>query len=165
MENDNGTASGRPCRNYRGLIQYKPQSKVPTSQWVSNQHSSVAKFFLNSALVGTFSMDSWGEIQGILAYQAVDHGTPTPVDPTIFKDKKGTDPYETGLIEALSSPQHEQCTKAMTEEITNLVKGRTWDLIHKSEVPEGAKIIPGTWDFKFKNFLMGVSENSRHGSV
>ena len=57
----------------------------------------------------------------MLAYQAVYHGTLTPVDPTILKSKKGTDPDEPGLVEALISPQFEQCTKAMTEEITNLV--------------------------------------------
>ena len=43
----------------------------------------------------------------------------------------------------------------MTEEITNLVKIRIWDVIQKSEVPEGAKIIPGTWDFKCKRFPDG----------
>ena len=49
-------------------------------------------------------MDSWGEIQGMLVYQAVNHGNLTHVDPTIFKAKKGTDPDELGLIEALSIP-------------------------------------------------------------
>ena len=43
----------------------------------------------------------------------------------------------------------------MTEEITNLVKQRTWYLIQKFEVPEGAKIISGTWDFKWKLFTDG----------
>ena len=65
----------------------------------------------------------------MLAYQAVVHVTLTHVDPTIFKAKKGIYPDETSLIEALSSPQSEQWTKAMTEEITNLVKRWTWDLI------------------------------------
>ena len=91
----------------------------------------------------------------MLAYQAVYHGIPTPIDPTIFKAKKGTDPDEHGLIEALSSYYSEQCTKSMTEEITNLVKQRTWDVIQKSEVPEGAKIISGTWTFKRKRFTDG----------
>ena len=43
----------------------------------------------------------------------------------------------------------------MTEEITNLLKWLTWDLIQKYEVPEGAKMIPGTWDFKYKHFPDG----------
>ena len=70
----------------------------------------------------TFSMDSWGKIQGMLAYQEVYPGTLTPVYPTIFKSKRGTDPDEPGLIEALSIPQYEQWNKFMKEEITNLVK-------------------------------------------
>ena len=108
MDNDNGTESGQPRHNRRALTQYNPQSNVPDSQWVSNQHALVAKFVLDSDLDGTFSMDSWGEIQGVLSYQAVDHGALIPVYTTIFKSKKGTDPDEPGLIEALSSPQSEQ---------------------------------------------------------
>ena len=50
----------------------------------------------------------------MLEYQAVDHGTLTPVDTTIFKSKRGTDPDEPGIIEELSSPQSQQYTKAMT---------------------------------------------------
>ena len=42
----------------------------------------------------------------MLAYQAVDHGILTPVDPAIFKAQKGTDPYEPVIIEALNSPQY-----------------------------------------------------------
>ena len=53
----------------------------------------------------------------------------------------------------------------MTEETTNLVKRRIWDVIQKSEVPEGAKIITGTWIFNESFFLMGISENSRPGYV
>ena len=49
----------------------------------------------------------------MLAYQEVDHGTITPGDLTILKSKKGTDPDEPGIIEALSSPQSEQWTKSM----------------------------------------------------
>ena len=59
----------------------------------------------------------------MLAYQAVYHGTLTPVYPTIFKVKTVTYPDEPGLIEALSSPQSEQWNKAITKEITNLVNG------------------------------------------
>ena len=105
MDNDNGTESGQPCHNRRALTQYNPQSNVPDSQWVSNQHALVAKLVLDSDLDGTFSMDSWGEIQGILAYQAVDNSTLTPVDTTIFKFKRGKDPYEPSFTEALSSTQ------------------------------------------------------------
>ena len=51
----------------------------------------------------------------MLEYQAVDNGTLTSVDPTIFKSNKGTDPDEPGILEALSSSQSEQWTEAMTE--------------------------------------------------
>ena len=67
----------------------------------------------------------------MLEYQAVDHGTLTPVDNTISKSQNGTDPNEHGLIDALSSPQSKQWTESMTKEITNLVKRRTWDVIQK----------------------------------
>ena len=88
MDNDYGTASGQPRCNRKSPTQYNHQSNVPSSQWVSDQHASVAKSVLEYALDGTFSMDLRGEIQGMLAYQALDHGTLTPVDPTIFKAKK-----------------------------------------------------------------------------
>ena len=79
----------------------------------------------------------------------------THFDPINLKSQKGTYPYEPGLIEAPISPQSEQWTEDMTEEFTNLVKRRTWDVVRKSEVPEGAKIIKGTWDFKCKHFPNG----------
>ena len=88
----------------------------------------------------------------MLSYQAVDHSTLTPVDPKIFKSQKGTEPDEPGLIEALSIPQYEQWTESMTEEITILIKRRTWDVIQKYEVTDGVNIIPGTWAFKCKHF-------------
>ena len=120
VDNYNRTASDRPRRNLRAPTKYNPQYNVPTSQWVSGQHASVAKLVLDSALGSIFSMDSWVENQGISAYQAVDHGTLTPVDPTIFKVQQGADPDELSLIDSLSIPQSEQWTKAMTEEISNL---------------------------------------------
>ena len=73
---------------------------------MSDQRASVAKSVIDSAMDSTFIMDSRGEIQGMLAYQAVDHGILTPVDPAIFKAQKGTDPYEPVIIEALNSPQY-----------------------------------------------------------
>ena len=155
MDNDNGTASGRPCRNRRAPTQYNPQYNVPASQWVSNKQAAVAKYVLDSALGGIFSMDSWGEIRVVLAYQVVDRGTLTHVDTTIFTSQQGVYPYEPGLVEVLSIPQSEQWTKAMTEEINNLVKRRTWDVIQKYEVPEGSNIILGTWYFKCKCFPDG----------
>ena len=103
---------------------------------MDNQQASVAEFVLACDMDSTFSMDSWGEIQGMLAYQSVDHGNLTPVYPTIFKAEKVTYPDEPSLIEALSIPQSERWTESMTEEIANLVKRWIWDVIHKYEVPE-----------------------------
>ena len=91
----------------------------------------------------------------MLAYQALNKGTLTTVDPTIFKAKMGIDPNEPSLIEALSSPHSEQWTKAMTEEVINIVKRQTWDVIRTSEAPEGSNIIPGTCAFKWKSFHDG----------
>ena len=59
VDNNNGTASGRPRRNRRVLTQYNPQYNIHASQWVSNQQALVVKFFLDYALDGTFIMDSW----------------------------------------------------------------------------------------------------------
>ena len=114
VDKDKGTPTVQRHRNRRDLTQYNPQFNVPVVQWVSDQHASVARFVLDSALDGTFSMDSWGKIQEVLAYYVVDHGTLTPVDPTIFKAKKDTYPDEPGLIKELRIPQSQQWTKAMT---------------------------------------------------
>ena len=91
----------------------------------------------------------------MLAYQTVGHSTLTPVYPMISKAKKGTYPDEPVIIEALIIPQYEQWNKYTAEEITNLLKRETWDVIQKSEIPEESKIIICTWDFKCKRFPDG----------
>ena len=63
VDNDNGTALGRPRRNRRSPAQYNTQYNVPTSKGVSDQQDSVAEFVLDSTLYGTFSMGSQGEIR------------------------------------------------------------------------------------------------------
>ena len=77
----------------------------------------------------------------MLSYQELDHSNLTPVEHTLSKSKKGTDPYESVLIEAIISPQYEQWTKATPEEITNVVKLRTWYVFQKSEVTKGANAV------------------------
>ena len=62
--------------------------------------------------------------------------------------KKTGDPDQPMYHEAMVSDQADEWRRAMDEEIINLVKRKTWELVPRSEAK--SPIIPGTWAFKCK---------------
>ena len=134
--------SSRPTRKPKRM---DLQSHKPASQWVSDHTAAVA-----AIESGLFSADAWDEIQGMMACQAINHGTVFSAEPEVLKSQKRSSPDEPTLMEALSSPDSEEWGGAMKVEVVNLEKRKTWDVIQRSSVPKGVKIIPGTWAFKCK---------------
>ena len=67
-----------------------------------------------------------------------------------LKAKKTADPDLPSLKASLSGPHAEQFWKAMDKEIESLEGKGTWDVVDRSTVPEGVKVIPGTWAQRIK---------------
>ena len=73
-----------------------------------------------------------------------------------FAAKKSRNDPDTPMYhEALAGPYKEEFKEAMAKEIAELEKGKVWTLTKRSEVPEGARVLPGTWAFKIKRFAYG----------
>ena len=77
-------------------------------------------------------------------------------NPQLFKAKKGNDPDTPGIVEALSGPHRDEFLTAMQNEITELEQHGTWEVISRSEVPEGTQVLSGTWAFRIKRFPSGL---------
>ena len=75
--------------------------------------------------------------------------------PQAFKATKGKDPDAPSYDEAMSGPHKEYFLEACDREIQELTDHKTWDVLRKSDVPEGARILPSTWAFKIKRFPDG----------
>ena len=72
----------------------------------------------------------------------------------LFKANK-SDPDSPGIAEALKGPHSEAFLEAMKEEIRALEEHDTWTVTRRSSIPEGAKILTGTWVFKINRFPEG----------
>ena len=67
-----------------------------------------------------------------------------------LKAKKSKDPDLPSTREALSGLYAEEFWKAMDKEIESLENKGTWEVVDRSSVPKGVKVIPGTWTQKVK---------------
>ena len=56
-----------------------------------------------------------------------------------------------------------QFQEAMQKEIDNHTKLKHWKVIHKSEVPKGAKFIDSVWTFKRKRRIKTKEVHKRKG--
>ena len=72
-----------------------------------------------------------------------------------FKATKKDDPDNPSMKKAISGDLQSEFRTAMRKEIDNLRKRKTWKEVKRSEVPEGAKVIPTTWAFKIKRYPDG----------
>ena len=154
----------RSSRSRKSPTLFNPQSGVPASKWKSDQKATVAAIeedqgFMYEAFLAdkttNLSMNAWGDIQGMIAAQDVEHRSLLDISPATFKAHKKLDPDQPGLLEALSGPESQQWSDAMDEEVVNLEKRNTWEVIQANQVPKGQKVIPGTWAFKLKRFPDG----------
>ena len=62
-----------------------------------------------------------------------------------MKAKASKDPDLPSLRESLTGPHAEQFWLAMDAEIASLESKGTWEVVDRSSIPPGTKVIPGTW--------------------
>ena len=68
----------------------------------------------------------------------------------ILAMKATADPDTMCLHEAMKEPDREEFLKAMQKEIDDQMENGNYDIIKKSEVPKGEKILPAVWQMKRK---------------
>ena len=72
-----------------------------------------------------------------------------------YKAVKGQDPDAPTFSQAMQSAQVEYWIEAIKLELAELERRETWTELHRSALPEGANLVPGTWAFKIKHFPDG----------
>jgi hypothetical protein len=65
------------------------------------------------------------------------------------------DPDTPNMGEAMTGPYREEFLAAMRQEIEELEGHKTWKVLKRSSLPEGANILPSTWAFKIKRYPDG----------
>ena len=68
-------------------------------------------------------------------------------DPRVYATKKGTDPDMPTFHQAMNGTKAEQYVEAMKEEVTGLIRQRTWKYIDHTKA---MNVIKSTWAFKLK---------------
>ena len=77
--------------------------------------------------------------------------SPFALESMAFKAKKVTkDPDLPTTREALAGPYAEDFWRAMDKEIESLESKGTWEVVDRSSVPKGVKVVPGTWSQRIK---------------
>ena len=70
--------------------------------------------------------------------------------PSALKAKKKYDADNPSLRQALSGPHAKEFRKAMDKEIQDLERLETWEVVPRSELKAGSKVIPGLWVQRIK---------------
>ena len=80
--------------------------------------------------------------------------------------KKGKDPNAPTYWDAVTGEEHDFWYDAMDEEIDNLVKRMTWDVIKQSDIGRKYKfgqVVPTTWAYKKKRYPYFTFRNFKAG--
>ena len=72
-----------------------------------------------------------------------------------YKAKKASDPDYPSVRQALTGPNAELWWDAMDKELQSIIDMDSWEIVPRSSVPKGTKIIPGTWALRLKRFPDG----------
>jgi len=75
--------------------------------------------------------------------------------PVAYKAKANKDPDLSSLKESLSGPRAEEFWCSMDAEVASLESKNTWTVIPRSSIPEGTKVVPGTWVQRIKRLPDG----------
>jgi Reverse transcriptase (RNA-dependent DNA polymerase). len=87
----------------------------------------------------------------------LDTGDFNHFEPHAFAAKvKKNDPDNPTYVEAMSGDDQQHYIDAMIKEIMALLEQRTWTRINRKDVPNGHKILKGTWAFKLKRLPDGT---------
>ena len=103
---------------------------------------------MDAMMVEIATQDIPGEI---FSYQAMcpttayeDKGDP------LYAYKATADPDTMYMHQAMEQPDKAEFVKAMVKEINDQRENGNWTVVHKSEVPKGALILPAVWQMKRK---------------
>ena len=80
---------------------------------------------------------------------------PDTFRPLFGLKSKVHDPDTPNMGEAMTGPYREKFLAAMRQEIEELEGHKTWKVLKRSSLPEGANILPSTWAFKIKRYPDG----------
>ena len=61
-----------------------------------------------------------------------------------------TDPDTMYYHEAMREPDREQFLNAMQQEVESHTQNQVWEMVPRSQVPEGAQVLPSVWAMKRK---------------
>jgi Reverse transcriptase (RNA-dependent DNA polymerase) len=88
-------------------------------------------------------------------YGLLDGAIPHRPVPIYKAGKANVDPDYPDLATALSGPDRHLFKEAMRAEIKQLEDLSCWDVIARSELPQDANVLPGTWAFRLKRYPDG----------
>ena len=84
-------------------------------------------------------------------------------DPIAYMAKSG-DPDTMYLKQALKAPDCDEFIKAMEDEVSQHEERGHWEMIPRSEVPDGTMVLPAVWSMKRNDESQRAkSTNIRHG--
>ncbi len=70
--------------------------------------------------------------------------------------KKRRDNPDTPMYhQAMHGPHRKEFEKAMTKELDAITDAHAWTPVLRSQIPTGARVVPGTWSFRIKRFPDG----------
>jgi hypothetical protein len=91
-----------------------------------------------------FIAQAWDDIWDIKDYEIQESMS----DPVAFAAT--TNPDTMYLHQALRAPDREKFIEAMAKEVQDHESGKHWEVVSKSEVPQGTSILPAVWSMKRK---------------
>ena len=77
----------------------------------------------------------------------------------MYKANTSKDPDTSNIREALTGAHREEFIQAMMDEINELQNHGTWEVVKRSDIPEGeptSKVIPLTWVLRMKQWPSGM---------
>ena len=73
----------------------------------------------------------------------------------VMKASATGNPESPRLHGAMHGEHREDFLKAMEKEISKLESHGTWDIVHKTSMPQGTNLLPWAWAFKIKRYPDG----------
>ena len=75
--------------------------------------------------------------------------------PHAMKASATVNPDSPLLREAMHSKHREDLLETIRKEISKLESHGTWDIVHKTSMPQGTNLLPSKWAFKIKRYPDG----------
>jgi hypothetical protein len=136
-------------------------SSVPTNNRSSARKRQPIEHLIEA--VAAEVKDASGEIEGEIFCLAAMHPVRDEDENPLLACKASTDPDTVHMHEAMKEPDRKEFIKGMQKEVSDQSNNKNFSIIHCSEVPEGAAILPTAWQMKRKRDIK--LERSRNGKL